>query len=194
MGEGVSEVILGVDSRVAFTVLIALIAVQRLWELGISNRHLRVLRARGAYEVGAAHYPWMVALHTGFLISCPAEVWLLSRPWRPEIAVAALAVLVAALGLRWWVLSTLGDRWTTRVMVLPGEKLITDGPYRWLRHPNYAVVVLEIAAIPMLHGAWLTAAVFSVANFMLLRARIGVEDAALGHATGSGAAAEGGVQ
>ena len=188
-----TQVVLGVDSRVAFTVLIGAIALQRLWELRISNRHLRALRARGAYEVGAGHYSWMVALHTAFLLSCPAEVWLLNRPWRPEIAAAALAVLVAALGLRWWVLSTLGDRWTTRVMVLPGERLITDGPYRWLRHPNYVVVVLEIAAIPMIHGAWLTAAVFSLANLVVLRARIGVEDGALGRRAENGEAAEGGA-
>ena len=193
MGGGVTQVVLGVDSRVAFTVLIGAIALQRLWELRISNRHLRALRARGAYEVGAGHYSWMVALHTAFLLSCPAEVWLLNRPWRPEIAAAALAVLVAALGLRWWVLSTLGDRWTTRVMVLPGERLITDGPYRWLRHPNYVVVVLEIAAIPMIHGAWLTAAVFSLANLVVLRARIGVEDGALGRRAENGEAAEGGA-
>ena len=102
-----SQVVLGVDSRVAFTVLIAVIALQRLWELGVSNRHLRALRARGGYEVGAAHYPWMVALHSAFLVSCVTEVWLLHRPWRPEIAAVALAVLVVALSLRWWVLSSI---------------------------------------------------------------------------------------
>jgi len=186
----VSQVVLGVDSRVAFAVLIAVIALQRLWELRISNRHLRTLRARGGYEVGGAHYPLMVALHTAFLVSCVAEVWLLRRPWRPDIAGVALAVLVAALVLRWWVLSTLGDRWTTRVMVLPEEQLITDGPYRWLRHPNYLAVVLEIVAIPMLHSAWLTAVVFSLANLLVLRARIGVEDRALGRSSGAVKAAE----
>ena len=194
MGGGVTQVVLGVDSRVAFTVLIGAIALQRLWELRVSNRHLRALRARGAYEVGAGHYRSMVALHSAFLISCPAEVWLLNRPWRPAIAAAALAVLVAALGLRWWVLSTLGDRWTTRVMVVPGERLITDGPYRWLRHPNYVVVVLEIAAIPMIHDAWLTAAVFSLGNLVVLRARIGVEDGALGRGAENGGAEGGGAR
>ena len=186
--------VLGVDSRVAFTVLIAVIALQRLWELGVSNRHLRALRARGAYEVGAAHYPWMVAVHAAFLVSCVAEVWLFSRPWRPEIAAVAFAVLAAALVLRWWVLSTLGDRWTTRVMVLPDEELITNGPYRWLRHPNYVAVVLEIVAIPMIHGAWLTAVVFSIANLLVLRARIGVEDRALGRSSGEVEAAESGAR
>jgi len=190
MGGGLSDV----DSRVVFTLLIGVIALQRLWELGVSNRHLRALRAKGAFEVGASHYPWMVALHSAFLVSCPAEVWLLRRPWQPEIAVTAMAVLAAALLLRWWVLSTLGDRWTTRVMVLPGEKLITSGPFRWLRHPNYVAVMLEIVAIPMLHCAWLTAVVFSAANLILLRVRIGVEDAALGRVPGNGTTAEGGAQ
>jgi methyltransferase len=186
----VSQVVLGVGTRIAFSVLIAVIALQRLWELGISNRHLRALRSRGAYEVGEAHYPWMVALHAAFLVSCVAEVWLLRRPWRPEIAAVALAVLVVALVLRWWVLSTLGDRWTTRVMVLPDEQLITEGPYRWLRHPNYLAVVLEIVAIPMLHSAWLTAVVFSIGNLLVLRARIGVEDRALDRAAEDAGAVE----
>ena len=188
-----SRMVLGMDSRVAFSAVIAVIALQRLWELRVSNRHLRALRARGAHEVGAAHYPWMVALHAAFLVSCVAEVWLLGRPWRPWIAAVAFAVLVAALVLRWSVLSTLGDRWTTRVMVLPDEQLITDGPYRWLRHPNYLAVVLEIVSIPMLHNAWLTAAVFSIANLLLLRARIGAEDRALGRGAADVGATERGT-
>ena len=172
--------IFGIDSRVVFTVLVGVIAAQRLWELAVSRRHLRELLARGGREVGAGHYPWMVALHTGFLVSCAAEVWLLHRPWRPLAGLAWLLVLAAALGLRWWTLRTLGGRWTTRVVVLPEEPLICSGPYRWLRHPNYLTVVLELLAIPMLHGAWLTATVFGVANLALLRVRIGVEEAALG--------------
>ena len=171
--------VLGVDSRIAFTVLIAVIAIQRAWELSVSTRNLRALEARGAIEVGTGHYPWMVALHTAFLVSCVAEVWLLDRPWRTELAVFAGLVLCAALALRWWTLATLGERWTTRVLVVPGEALVTSGPYRWLRHPNYLVVVMEIAAIPMVHGAWLTAAVFTLANLVLLRERIRVEEGAL---------------
>ena len=145
--------VLGVDSRIAFTVLIVIIAIQRVWELGVSTRHLRALKARGAIEVGAGHYPWMVALHAAFLVSCVAEVWLLDKPWRPVVAGFAVLILGAALALRWWTLATLGERWTTRVLVVPGEKLVSSGPYRWLRHPNYLVVVMEIAAIPMIHSA-----------------------------------------
>jgi methyltransferase len=171
--------VLGIDSRVAYTVLVAAIAIQRLWELRVSRRHVRALRARGAIEVGGGHYPWMVLLHIGFLLSCLAEVWLLERPWRPALAVVAVSILAAALALRWWTQGTLGERWTTRVLVVPGEELVSDGPYRWLRHPNYLVVALEILSIPLVHGAWLTAIIFSAANGVLLRERLRVENGAL---------------
>lgn len=178
--------VLGVDSRVAYTALIVIVAIQRAWELGVSNHHLRALKARGAIEVGAGHYPWMVALHTAFLVSCLAEVWLLDRPWRPVVAGLAVIVLGAALALRWWTLSTLGDRWTTRVLVVPGEELVSSGPYRWLRHPNYLVVVMEIVAIPMVHCAWLTALGFTVANLVLLRERIRTEEEAISRLAAGG--------
>lgn len=177
--------IFGLDSRVAYVLLIGLVAGQRLWELAVSRRHVRALMARGAREVGAGHYPWMVALHSAFLVSCVAEVWLLDRPFRPARALPWLVVLVAALALRRWTLYSLGERWTTRVMVLPGAPLVTRGPYRWLRHPNYLVVVLELAAIPMLHGAWLTALLFGAANLALLARRIAAEEAALADAGGA---------
>jgi methyltransferase len=182
-----SGTVIGFDSRIAYTVLIAVVTLQRLWELGASTRHQRVLKARGAFEVGAGHYPWMVALHSTFLLSCVAEVWLLDRPWRPLIAAVAMLVLGAALTLRWWTLATLGDRWTTRVMVVPGENLVTSGPYRWLRHPNYLVVVMEIAAIPTVHCAWLTGAVFTFANLVLLSQRIRIEERALDEFAAGGA-------
>jgi len=178
--------VFGVDSRVAFTLLVIVIAIQRVWELGVSTRHLRALRAGGAIEVGGGHYPWMVTLHTAFLFSCVAEVWLLDRPWRPVMAVFAMLILGAALTLRWWTQATLGERWTTRVVVVPGEELVSSGPYRWLRHPNYLVVVMEIGAIPMVHFAWLTAAVFTIANLVLLRERIRVEEGALGRLAAGG--------
>ena len=178
--------ILGVDSRIAYTVLIALIAVQRMWELEISKRNLRALRSRGGHEIGAGHYPWMVALHTAFLVSCVAEVWLLDRPWRPLVGLFSMLVLITALALRWWALRALGDRWTTRVVIVPGEQLVTSGPYRWFRHPNYVAVVLEIAAIPMLHCVWITAVIFSLANLVLLKIRVGAEEGALDRSDGGG--------
>ena len=102
------------------------------------------------------------------------------------IAVLALFFLGVALALRWWTLATLGKRWTTRVLVVSGEELVSSGPYRWLRHPNYLVVVMEIAAIPMVHCAWLTALVFTIANLILLRERIRVEEGALSRLASGG--------
>ena len=174
-----SPQVFGIDSRMAYTVMIVVIAIQRLWELDVSRRNLRALKARGAIEVGTGHYPWMVTVHTAFLFSCVAEVWLLDRPWRPTVALAAFSVLGVAFALRWWTLRTLGSRWTTRVLVVPGEELVNTGPYRWFRHPNYLVVVLEIAGIPLVHCAWLTALFFSIANLGVLRERVRVENGAL---------------
>lgn len=168
----------GVDTRTLYTGLVGVVAVQRLVELRVSRGNERRLRARGAQEAGAGHYPWMVALHTAFLASCVAEVYLLERPFVRPLAGLALAGLVAATVLRWWALRTLGGRWTTRVLVLPGESPVTGGPFRHLRHPNYLAVVLEVAALPLVHAAWATAVLFSAANALLLRVRIRTEEAA----------------
>lgn len=167
------------DSRLAYTVLVALIAVQRLSELGLSERHRRLALAAGGYEVGAGHYPWMVALHTSFLIACVAEVWLLERPFVRPLAWAAFGLLLGAQMLRIWAIRTLGERWTTRIVIRPGLPLVSTGPYRYLRHPNYLAVVLEILALPLIHAAWLTALGFTALNGALLTRRIRTEEAAL---------------
>lgn len=168
----------GVETRTLFTGLVALVAVQRLMELRVSRRNEARLRERGAEEAGAGHYPWMVILHTAFLVSCVAEVHLLGRPFVAPLAGVALIVLAAATLLRWWTLRTLGRRWTTRVLVVPGESPVTAGPFRFLRHPNYLAVVLEVAALPLVHTAWLTALAFTAANALLLRVRIRAEEGA----------------
>ena len=169
----------GFDSRTLFTALVILAAVGRLLELRIANRNRRLLLARGGIEVSPGHYPWMVALHTVWLISCVAEVWLLDRPFIPWLGSPALVVFLAAFALRYWVISTLGERWTTRIVCLPGVAPITGGPYRWLRHPNYLAVILEIASLPLVHTAWLTALAFSLLNAILLRVRIRAEEEGL---------------
>ena len=166
-------------SEVLYTVVIGLVILQRLAELVISRRNVRRLRERGGVEYGAAHYRWMVALHAAFLASCIAEPWFLDRPMRPALAASMLVVLATGMGVRAWTLATLGDRWTTRVMVVPGEEPVTSGPYRFMKHPNYLAVVLEIIAIPMIHTAWLTAAVFTVLNGGMLVVRISTEERAL---------------
>ena len=168
-----------VDTRWLYTGLVLLVAVARLVELAVAGRNQRWLMARGAVEVGGGHYPAMVAQHALFLVACVVEVWWLGRPFVPLLAAAMSVLLVAAMSLRFWVIATLGERWTTRILVRPGLPLVTGGPYRWLRHPNYLAVVIEIAALPLVHGAWLTAVVFSAANAVLLAVRIRTENAAL---------------
>jgi methyltransferase len=168
-----------------FGVLVVLVALGRLVELRVAARHRRALLAQGAVEVGARHYPWMVALHSAFLIAAPLEVWLFDRPFLPGLAALGLALVLAATGLRWWVIRTLGERWTTRVLCLPGAPLITGGPFRFLRHPNYLAVIVEIAALPLVHSAYLTAGIFTVLNAVLLRHRVRVEEAGLARATES---------
>ena len=167
------------DSHWLFGVVIAAVVLQRLLELRVSARHEKVLRQRGAVEAGASHYPWMVALHTGLLVAAPLEVWLLDRPLLPLLAATAGVGLVGATLLRYWTIRTLGERWTTRVLYLPGSEAVSQGPFRFLRHPNYLAVMVETIALPLLHTAWLTALVFGTLNAFLLRERIRVEEGAL---------------
>ncbi|HVS00294.1 MAG TPA: isoprenylcysteine carboxylmethyltransferase family protein [Thermoanaerobaculia bacterium] len=169
----------GADTRVLYTALVALVAVARLVELRIAKRNVRNLLAQGAVEAAPGHYPVMVALHTAFLLACPLEVWLLGRPFRLALAVPMLILLVLAAALRYWAIATLDGRWTTRILCLPGVPPVLGGPYRFVRHPNYLAVVTEFASLPLVHGAWLTALVFSAANAWLLRVRIRAEEEAL---------------
>lgn len=171
---------------IAFTVLILLTGVERLSELVISQRNARWAFARGGVEFGAGHFPAMVALHTGLLLACIAEVWLLDRPFIPLIGWPMLAIALACQAGRYWVIWALGPQWNTRVIVVPGLGRVTRGPYRWgwLRHPNYLIVVVEGIALPLVHSAWITAIAFTVLNaILLLRFRIPTEDRALGTLT-----------
>ncbi|AKU91395.1 isoprenylcysteine carboxyl methyltransferase family protein [Vulgatibacter incomptus] len=163
-----------------YLLLLALLVAERIFEIRLSRRNARQARERGAVEAGAAHYPAVVALHTLFLVSCLVEpVMLLRRPW-PVASVIALGIVVAAQALRYWAVFTLGERWNVRILVIPGAQPVTSGPYRFVRHPNYVAVALEIAFFPLITGAWITAVLFSLANFALLRVRIREEEAALG--------------
>ena len=145
------------DSRTLYTGLVAIVALMRLAELVLSRRNIARLFERGAVEVGHSLYPWMVAVHTTFLVACVTEVWLLDRPLIFGLEVVMLCLLVVAAALRWWVISSLGDRWSTRVVLVPGDPPVTTGPFRWLRHPNYLAVIVEVAALPLVHTAWITA-------------------------------------
>jgi methyltransferase len=159
--------------------LVALVAVQRLAELQLSRRHSDRARARGGVEYGRGHYPAMVLLHTAFLVGCVLEVALLDRPFRPALAAAMAVLFAAATALRLWCITSLGPFWTTRVWVVPGASLVERGPYAFLRHPNYLAVAVEGVALPLLHGAWITATAFTLANAALMSVRIPCEDRAL---------------
>jgi methyltransferase len=162
-----------------FTYLILLVMAERVLELALSLRNGRRALAMGGVVAPADPYAWMVAVHSLFLAACLAEVWLLRPPFRPVLAAAMLAVVAVAMALRYWAIATLGERWNTRVICLPETPAVTGGPYRFVRHPNYVAVTLEVAALPLVHSAWITAVVFSAASFFLLRNRIRVEEAAL---------------
>lgn len=163
----------------AFISLVAIVAVQRLWELLRSRRHERALLARGGREHARGQMPWMSALHASWLLAMPLEVVLFGREASMGLAIAAGLVFLAGQGLRLAAMSALGERWTVRVITVPGAPPVDRGIFRWLRHPNYLGVVLEIAALPLVHGAWLTALLWSVANGALLFARIRAEESAL---------------
>ena len=161
--------------------VVAALAAQRIGELVWSKRNERRLVDRGAVEYGRSHYPAMVALHVGWLASTLVEARRPSEVSTPARAVA-FGVFVAVQPLRSWAIASLGDRWSTRVLVPPGEAPLVTGPYRYLSHPNYVAVVAELAALPLALGAWRTAAWASVANAVVLRARISVEEEALNEA------------
>lgn len=164
---------------VAFTVLVALVGVERLAELVVSKRNAAWSMERGGVETGFGHYPFMVVLHSGLLVGALVEAWV-RRPDVPSVlAWSMLALVVASQALRWWCIATLGRRWNTRVIVVPGLAAVGSGPYRLFKHPNYVAVVVEGVALPLVHASWLTAVVFTVANAALLSVRIRAEDAAL---------------
>ena len=166
-------------SRLLFSGLVVGVAGQRLWEVAKSRRHERALRERGAREHAPEQMAVMKALHGAWLVSTLAEPWIAKRPFRPALAMVAGAAFVGGQALRISAMRALGDRWTVKIITVPGEPPVAQGVFRHIRHPNYAGVVLEMAALPMMHGAWGTALTFSIANALLLRARIREEERAL---------------
>lgn len=167
------------DSRLFFAILVAVIMLQRLGELVVSARNGKRLQARGGIAVGTPDLPVMVAMHALFPLAMLLEVWWLGRPALAWLAGTMIVVLALAQIVRYWTIRTLGDRWTVNVVVLPGEPVVRTGPYRFVRHPNYLVVVVEFIALPLVHTAWLTAVVFTVLNGAVLAWRITTEERAL---------------
>ena len=167
-------------SQVLYSVLVGLVAIERLAELVIAKRNLVWSRQRGGREIGFGHYPFMVVLHTGLLAGCLLEVWLGDRSFIPALGWPMLALVVGAQVLRWWCIGTLGRQWNTRIIIVATLTRVTGGPYRFFAHPNYVAVVVEGFALPLVHDAWLTATVFTIVNAGLLRVRIRCENGALG--------------
>lgn len=164
-----------------FYFILILVVVQRLVELRIAKRNEKSMRARGAYEVGASHYPYMILLHVSFFISLIIEVMYIKSFSSPYYALI-IVFLVLQL-LRVWCLTSLGTYWNTKVIILPGAKVVAKGPYAFIRHPNYLIVCLEIAVLPLIFQAYVTAICFTILNFIILSVRIPIEEKALKEAT-----------
>jgi methyltransferase len=165
-----------------FTVLILATGAERLWEMVVSTKNAAKAFAAGGKEFGQRHFPWMVALHTGLLLGALAEVWLLGRAFPGTIGWVMLAIALLCQVGRYVIISTLGDQWNTRVIVVPGRPRVTTGIYSlpWLRHPNYLIVAVEGIALPLVFDAWITALVFTILNAVLLLGfRIPTENRAL---------------
>jgi methyltransferase len=165
-----------------YYLFILAIGAERLVELVVSRRNANWSIAHGGKEFGRGHYPVMVSMHTLLLVACVIEVWALHRPFIPWLGWPMLAVVVLSTVVRWWCAAVLGKHWNPRVIVIPDAPLVRRGPYRWIHHPNYAAVVAEVAALPLMHSAWLTAILFTAANAAVLNVRIRTENLALGYA------------
>jgi methyltransferase len=166
-------------SVIAFLVLLAAVAALRLLELRISRRHQQQLVARGAAKIDEPRFRWMVLLHTAVLIGAALEVILLKRPFLPLLAAVMFAIFLAANAVRWWVIRTLGDHWNVQVMDSTRLGVVTSGPFRFVRHPNYAAVFAEMLALPLIHTAWIIALAGSLAHLAVLTQRLSTEERVL---------------
>ena len=166
-------------SVIAFLGLLAVVAVLRVVELQISRKHQGEMIARGAEKVDEPRFRWMVVLHGAVLIGAALEVVLLHRPLIPILAVAAFAIFLAANAVRWWVIRTLGNHWNVQVVDSTSLGVVTSGPFRYVRHPNYAAVFVEMLALPLIHTAWITSVVGSLAHVAVLSQRLSTEERVL---------------
>lgn len=162
-----------------FILFIVLLGVQRISELFYAKRNERIMKEKGATEHDAGGYTIIVIMHVMFFVSLFTERILLERGYN-FLSVYLFVVFVLAQFLRYWSISSLGSYWNTKILVLNGSEPVVQGPYKYLRHPNYAAVAIELAVIPLIFSCYITAAVFSIINFIVIRRRIGIEEKALG--------------
>jgi methyltransferase len=167
----------------AYYLFILVIGAERLVELVVARRNAAWSIAHGGKEFDRGHYPVIVVMHGLLLVACIVEVWALHRPFIPRLGWPMVAIVLFSTVVRWWCIAALGKYWNTRIIVIPDAPLVRRGPYRWLNHPNYAAVTAEVTALPLVHTAWLTAIVFTIANALVLNVRIRDENAALGYAS-----------
>jgi methyltransferase len=164
---------------IAYLVLLAIVGLGRLAELRVSRRNQRALEKQGIRKVPEPHFRWMVIVHGAVIIGAGVEVLLFHRPFILALAIPMFVLFLLANFLRWWVIRTLAGYWNVEVMASSRLGVVSSGPYRWVRHPNYVAVVAEIFCLPMIHTAWITAVVGTVADLEILRRRIRVEDGML---------------
>ena len=168
-----------VISRGIYLAILAALVSERIFELWLSNRNARLAFARGGIELGRGQYRIIVAFHTLFIAACAFGAMRNAPAFPDTLSMAALAGEIAAQALRSWSVATLGQNWNTRVIVIPGMEPVTSGPYRWIRHPNYVGVVMEVFSLPLIHTAWVTALVGTALYMEVLRRRVRMEDSVL---------------
>ena len=166
-------------SVIRFLALLAAVAAMRVFELRISKKHQRGMTARGASRVKDPNFRWMALFHTLVLVGAAAEVVFLHRPFIPALGFPMIALFVLANFVRWWVIRTLGEHWNVQVMDSTKLGVITTGPFRYVRHPNYAAVFIEMIALPLIHTAWITALAGAIAHVGVLALRLSTEERVL---------------
>ena len=163
----------------AYLMLLALVGLMRLAEVVLSGRNQRRLIAKGIAKVPEPYFPWMVLFHICILISAGLEVVLLHRPLIPALALVAGLLLILSTGLRWWVIRTMSEHWNIQVMSSAKLGVVVDGPFRWVRHPNYVAVFVELIALPLIYSAWITALTGAAIHAWILSHRIKTEESVL---------------
>jgi methyltransferase len=164
---------------IAFLALLLAVGLLRIFELGVSRRHQQQMIAGGATKVKEPHFRWMVLVHTAVLIGAALEVVVLRRPFIPILAVVMLFLFLAANGVRLWVVRTMGKLWNVQVMNSTSLGVVTSGPFRFVRHPNYTAVFIEMFSLPLIHTAWITALLGCVGYALALSRRLVLEESVL---------------
>jgi methyltransferase len=166
-------------SVIAYLALLLLVAALRIFELRVSRRHQEHMVSRGAKKIVDPKFRWMVLVHTGVLLGSACEVVFLRRPLIPLLAVVMAALFLAANAMRWWVIRTMGQHWNVQVVDSTQLGVVTAGPFRYVRHPNYAAVFVEMLALPLIHTAWITATLGAFAHVIVLMQRLTAEERVL---------------